>query len=128
MRHSAIFLFLILIVSACGVREEGDSREHRQEARRLYSETLRMARTYTDSLKAAPDSATATAAFGRFNTNLDSLSMTVEPNTDLLLTEGENDTIIIMLTAVRRAYEERLEELVATPAADTTGISQPEEG
>lgn len=92
-------------------REDGD----RGDAPRLYSKTLALAKQYADSLRAAPDSTAAIDIFRRFHSELDSLNFSVAPDTDLLLTEGENDTIYRRLQQLRALYDGRLASYAARP-------------
>lgn len=74
----------------------------------LYKESVALAREFTDSIRTAPDSVAALRAFASFGTRLDSLNYALAPDTDLLLTEGENDTLFMEITAVRTELEQRL--------------------
>lgn len=101
----------LLILTACAGETEGDEQRRSADADRLFRETLRISRIYADSIRAASDSAAARSAFERFNAGIDSINFAVAPDTDLLLTEGENDTIYRNLMAVRRIYEDKLNAL-----------------
>lgn len=109
---SRIWLIVLLAVCACGHTSTSDEEAERPvDALRLYSTTCRLVNIYADSIRNAPDSASAIVAFEHLQSELDSLNFSVEPDTDLLLTEGENDTIYMNLMAVRKIYDRRLEQL-----------------
>lgn len=97
-----------LLTCSCGGKEETGIRD---DSDLLYGSTVRVARQYADSLRAASDSAAVIEAFNRFNTVLDSINFSVEANTDLLLTEAENDTLYREIMKVKEIYLERLEAL-----------------
>lgn len=90
---------------------------------RLYNQTIKIAAEYADSIRNAPDSAGAMHAYARFNAAIDSLNMSVAPNTDLQLSEGENDTIFLTLMGVMSLFEGKLEEL-GRPAETGDSITE----
>lgn len=98
----SVFLFSSM---SCRHRK-GD--EEKDDSDRLYYSTLNLIKLYSDSLKTASDSLTVQEMFTRFNAELDSLNFSVDPDTDLLLSEGENDTMFIELSSLRKLYENRL--------------------
>lgn len=77
----------------------------------LYRGSMALLDLYTDSIGHAPDSASAAGAFGRFQEKFDSLNFAVAPNTDLQLTEEENDTLYARLIRIREIFEEKLYNL-----------------
>ena len=95
----------LLSVVACQpkpVVEMGD------ESERLFRDSTSLASTYADSITAAADSAEAQEIYRRFGAKMDSLNFSVPADTDLLLTEGENDTLVNLILGVRKALTERL--------------------
>lgn len=88
---------------------------------RLFHETLNLVKIYSDSIKGAPDS-TLNGIYLRFMTRLDSLNFAVEADTDLQLTEGENDTIYSKLMELDSIYRARLSQ-----RRDTLPENQPED-
>ena len=63
---------------------------------------MKAAKLYGDSIRQARDSLEAAELYARFCARLDSINFAVAPNTDLLLTEGENARLIEAILAVRR--------------------------
>lgn len=98
-----------LLLTACGA--SGEQEEASDDSDRLYHESLTLIASYTDSLRNAPDSTAVNEKFQRFQQELDSLNRTVAPDTDLLLTEGENDTLYMRLTSLVELYNSRLKVL-----------------
>lgn len=98
---------IILLAGGCSERNS----ERHDDSDRLYQGTLELAREYADSISFATDSASLERAFERFNLLLDSLNFTVEPDTDLMLSEGENDTVTRTVLSLRDLYETRKKEI-----------------
>lgn len=102
-------LLLLVALPSCG---GGSDDETGDDSDRLYHETVRLAHIYADSIRNAPDSAAAMGAFAHFQEKLDTLNFSVKADTDLLLTEGENDTIFLNLQAIRKIYDNKLKALM----------------
>ena len=112
MRKTGLILgmpVLLSVLAGCGKSGDGD-RMPPDDAYLLYHKTNRLLRQYYDSISQAPDSATAIGAFEHLNSELDSLNFSVEADTDLKLTEGENDTTYRNIIAVRKLYDRKLVE------------------
>lgn len=105
---SAVSLAVCVSLSGCA---ETEKNEESDDTDMLYAKTLRLSDIYTDSLKMAADSMEAGRMFERYMTLKDSLNNVVAPNTDLLFTEAENDTLYMKIMAVRKAYDDRLASL-----------------
>lgn len=109
MKKGRLVLFAaVLLLGACG---KGEKTEVPDDTDRLYNGTLSLVRAFADSISNAPESAAARNAFVRFNDALDSLNFAVEPNTDLLLTEAENDTVCSQILRLKELYEKRIYQL-----------------
>lgn len=107
-----------LALASCGGSSDREAQV--DESDRLYRETVRIARTYSDSIRMGADSAAVEDAFLRANLLIDSLNFSVAPDTDLLLTEAENDTIIKCLSRLVDTYHTRLADLGARQAEPDT--------
>lgn len=105
---SAVSLAVFVLLSGCA---ETEKNEESDDTDMLYAKTLRLSDIFTDSLKMAADSLEAGRMFERYMTLKDSLNNVVAPNTDLLFTEAENDTLYMKIMAVRKAYDDRLASL-----------------
>lgn len=99
-----------LLLTACGGATE-EQQDTTDDSDRLYHASLSLIAAYTDSLRNAPDSTAVNEKFQRFQQELDSLNRAVVPDTDLLLTEGENDTLYMRITALVEIYNNRLKGL-----------------
>lgn len=121
----AAAMITTLLVASASCRREEQKNERGTDALRLYQSTMRLARIAADSIRNSADSASATEAFERLSNNLDSLNFSVEADTDLMLTEGENDTIFMQLMTVRKIYENKLRSLVRKVEEEPTETKQP---
>ncbi len=91
-------------------RDEERNNE-REQAVTLYQRTCRAASIYTDSLSKAKDSTEVTDLFNRFEERLVEINYSVLPDTDYGLSEGENDTIKMMLDTLLAVHDLRLRQL-----------------
>lgn len=106
----------VAVLPSCA-REE--SKPVADDTDRLYNNILRLTSDYSDSLSVAPDSAAAKSLFEKFSHLLDSLNNDVAPDTDLLFTEAENDTMFLRIMGIKRGYEERLAALAPREEQDS---------
>lgn len=106
----AVISFGVLMLGSCG-RHHEDEQQPPTDVYRLYHTTNKLLRECYREMETATDSATVTEAFDNLNSALDSLNFSVAADTDLQLTEGENDTTYNNIIAVRRLYDRRLREL-----------------
>lgn len=82
------------LLSACGDKV---IEKDRLDARKLYKETATITRTYTDSMKNARDSTEIMSLDNRFSEKITEINMDVPPETDAHLSEGENDTLFLLV-------------------------------
>lgn len=80
----------LLPLAACTQKAEN---VNRQNARDLYEKSLDITRLYLDSMKNAKDSAHAEGLALRFDEILTKINYSYPADTDLELSEGENDTL-----------------------------------
>ena len=108
MRAIIIISFLTLITAACSKEQ---TRERSDDCRFLYKESLKLIRSSQKAIENATDSMQADSLYLSFQTKLDSLNFIVGPNTDLELTEEENDTIFRNLMELKEAREAKMKNL-----------------
>lgn len=83
----------LLLFASCSNNEE---RKDRREARHLFVSTFNLTAAYCDSMKLATDSAAVIRLDNDYQEKLTRLNLSVSPETDALLTEGENDTLYML--------------------------------
>lgn len=81
---------LLLILAAC---TEKKTDQARVAARSLYQQSERILSKYTDSVKSARDSSSLLGIMERLDLALTECEFTYPPETDLRMSEGENDTL-----------------------------------
>lgn len=90
---AVIFLFLI-IISACKINKH--EKDHEMSSQ-LFSKTVQLINHYTDSINNTQDSASLKRMKIQFNDKLAKVNFQFPADTDLGLTQEENDCIIHML-------------------------------
>ena len=101
-------VWCVAFLPSCGSSDKSDNNA---DADRLFSETCRLTKLYTDSMKNAPDSAILNSLMERFDARLTDINFSVKAETDYNLTEGRNDTIASLIDSLRHAYDSRLYRL-----------------
>lgn len=88
---SVIFALVIFSFSQCTSKPDNTKR---LQARALYTESVRMIKHFSDSMRSASDSARVEELAERFMHDLTALNFKFPTDTDLEMSEGENDTLI----------------------------------
>lgn len=118
---AVVALLLPMVFGACEKKKEAVDR---READSLYSRTIGLIGSYSDSIATAPDSVSVSTLFARFNERLSELNFTVKADTDLLLTEGQNDTLTERLTALRSLRDSRLRSISQPDTTASDSLKQ----
>ncbi|MDE6271803.1 MAG: hypothetical protein K2M31_02210 [Muribaculaceae bacterium] len=105
-----IFILPLSIMLGMGVYgcNNSDSDDGNEDVGRLYSETCRLTKVYTDSIAHANDSTSVMELMKRYDDRLTNLNFSVRAETDYHLSEGMNDTISMLVDSLRRVYDSRL--------------------
>lgn len=102
-------LAVLFFMVSCHHEEDNTMKN---ESNKLYSGTLKLIKEYSDSLSYASDTLAVTTIFQNFNKSLEKLNFEVIPDTDLELTEGQNDTLYMKLCEIRAHYDEKMKEVM----------------
>ena len=111
--------FVLLFFTACS-REK--STKDRSQADEMFARICRLTEEYTQRLEAAPDSADWASICSEFEEKLDKISFSYPPDTDLLLTEGQNDTIHSLMQDFVKVRDGRIHELLH-PVVEVDSLS-----
>ena len=84
----------------------------RAEAHELFEAVTSLTKSYTARVAAAPDSASWAMLCEEYEDSLDKVNFSFPPDTDLMLTEGQNDTITSLMGAYIKARDERIHVLL----------------
>ena len=110
---------LAVVWIAAGCSKE-NSRKDRSEASAMFQRIYALTGSYTKKLSEAPDSADWAQMCREFEDSLDKINFSYPPDTDLLLTEGQNDSIHALLEEYRRVRDERIHEILHPYVAPDT--------
>ena len=110
---NTIFIAVISIASLCIV---GCSKEKkyvdRSDAKKMFERICKLTSDYTEILANSADSSGWAKAASEYEEKLDKINFSFPPDTDLLLTEGQNDTIHSLMLAYIKARDERIHEIL----------------
>ncbi len=106
------FIFLLFLPLLCGCAKEKDQSSH-IAAGQLYKKSLSLLEAYTDSLKNARDSAHVESLDRAFDSKINAINFEFPPDTDLRMTEEENDSLIKMADRMVSTRKKRLASFAA---------------
>lgn len=101
---------IIIALFAGGCRRKDDNNLDR-EAKELFENSVRLIKSYSDSLKTAGDTARIEYLTNAFDKSLTSLNFKYPADTDLSLSEEENDSMIKLISRIVELRQQRLKEL-----------------
>lgn len=115
---------MAVVAAACvcgaGCRRE-NSEKDRTQADEMFLRICELTKEYTSKLEEAPDSADWADTCSEFEEKLDKISFSYPPDTDILLTEGQNDTIYALMQEYVKARTRRIRGILY-PMAQTDSI------
>lgn len=123
MRSAPILFVAILATVLSGCSEKAPTPQ--QEAvPGLYSGTIKILHSYNDSLSRANDSATVLRLMDNLLVKLTRLNFELPPNTDLELSEDENDTIYKLTSKIIALRDKRLSSLSRDSLAKRDSVAR----
>lgn len=108
---SKVYLLAMVPVLLAACEQKTPPTAAETDAPRLYAEQVRLLDSYTAKMRAAVDSADIELVFNQLNSRIDSINHTVAPDTDLQLSEAQNDTLLQKMNAFLEAKNNRLKGL-----------------
>lgn len=108
------FLFTVLAILGtvlAGCKSESKEKD-RSDADKMFARICKLTKEYTEKLSEAPDSATWAEVYNEFEDKLEKISFSYPPDTDLLLTEGQNDTIQNLLEEIVKVKKEKIHDIL----------------
>lgn len=106
-----IVFSLVLIGGFMSCKTETDVKD-RTEAHELFENIVSLTKRYSGMVSEAKDSAEWEKHCTAFEDSLDKINFKFPPDTDLLLSEGQNDTIMTMMKAYIEARDSRINEIL----------------
>ncbi len=119
-------IWVAAAIAAVGMSATNCSKEtkhkDRSNAKDMYERICELTKEYTEKVADSPDSASWAAICVEFEDKLDKVNFNYPPDTDLLLTEGQNDTIYSLMTAYLEARDGRIHRILH-PVIETDTLS-----
>lgn len=121
MRKTCIGMFLLVmtILASCSSEKQ---KKDRRGADDMFGKISALVSDYTLKVSEAKDSASWAEACSEFEDKLDKINFSYPPDTDILLTEGQNDTIQSLIKEYVKARNLRIHELLH-PIIETDTIA-----
>lgn len=116
-RIGVILLAVIMLASCSSEKQKKD----RSGADDMFGKISALVTDYTLKVSEASDSASWAEACSEFEEKLDKINFSYPPDTDILLTEGQNDTIQSLIQEYVKARDLRIHELLH-PIIETDSI------
>lgn len=110
MRNILIICLLSLLCSYGCTQEK--KHKDRSEATDMFNRICKLTEEYTGKLSAVSDSSSWANACTEYEDKLDKISFSYPPDTDLLLTEGQNDTIHSLMLEYIKARDKKIQDLL----------------
>lgn len=108
VRCIVLFAF---VISISGCKQENHDKD-RSAADEMFRRITRLTSNYTSKLAEISDSAEWAKLCNEFEDSLDRINFSYPPDTDLLLTEGQNDTIHTMLQLFIKDRDNKIQEIL----------------
>ena len=102
--------FIVVSLLAGGCRQK-DEHNLDREAKDLFENSVRLIKSYSDSISMATDTARIEYLTNAFDNRLTALNFKYPADTDLSLSEEENDSLIKMISRIVELRQQRLKEL-----------------
>lgn len=123
MRKIVIATILAAVwLGAISCSKETKSKD-RSNAKEMYEQICKLTKDYTEKVADSPDSASWAATCAEFEDKLDKVNFNYPPDTDLLLTEGQNDTIYSLMMAYLEARDGRIHRILHPIALTDTIVN-----
>ncbi len=116
---NVIAMFLVAIAVA-GCAQENKKKD-RSGADEMFRRITSLTSNYTTKMAEAPDSAAWSKLCTQFEDSLDKISFAYPPDTDLLLTEGQNDTIHTLMQKYIKERDSRINAILH-PVVETDSV------
>ncbi len=119
----------IACICSYGCSQEKKNKD-RDEATDMFNRICKLTEDYTGKLKEAPDSSNWATLCSEYEDKLYKINFSYPPDTDLLLTEGQNDTIHSLMLDYIKARDERIQNILHpiveadTLQTDSTNVAE----
>lgn len=121
-----IIIIALTVLATPGCIRNNSETSH-EAAGKLFEKSIKLLSIYTDSIHSASDSASVESLIHTYEYKINAVNFEFPPDTDLRLTEEENDSLIKMTDRLVCARKERLKalsELTNTNKTDSISIKE----
>lgn len=118
-RKSTVIISSLVVLCLFASCRKEEREIDRESGERLFELSERLIKTHADSLELAPDTTTLLRMEKSLTDKMAKVNFQFPPNTDLTLTEEENDSLAQMMKKFREKYDVRLKEMIRRLPADT---------
>lgn len=110
-------IMIVLMCLSCSRRHEPISHE---DAGKMFEKSINLLILYTDSISNAADSTQVEGLLNAYEYKINAINFEFPPDTDLRLTEEENDSLIKMTDRLVAARKERLKHFSQPPVINVS--------
>lgn len=121
MRKTLVAAALIAVGMGFTNCSKETKHKDRSQAKDMYERICKLTKDYTEKVADTSDSASWAATCAEFEDKLDKVNFNYPPDTDLLLTEGQNDTIYSLMLAYLEARDGSIHRILH-PVVETDSI------
>ena len=119
MKNFIISATSILVMTALLSCHRNNNEGNHEVARQLFMKSMYLTEKYIDSLEQAKDSAALNRIVENFNLKITSVNYEFPPDTDLDLSEEENDSLIRMFKRIDSTVGKKLKSFAEKTANDS---------
>ena len=115
----AIYFAALIGMTALLSCHHNNNQGNHEVARQLFMKSMYLTEEYIDSLEQARDSASINRIVENFNLKITTVNYQFPPDTDLDLSEEENDSLIRMFKRMDSTVEKKLKAFAGKSASDS---------
>lgn len=112
MRKNIFITFSLVVMASLAACQPQKKERDRSSAHEMFEHISSLTKSYIRQIEAAEDSATWARVCLEYEDSLDKVNFTYPPDTDLLLSEGQNDTLVNLSRAYVHARDSRIHEIL----------------
>lgn len=101
----------LILIFVCGCRTESKKID-RSDASEMFARISHLTETYSKKLTSVSDSTSWANVCKEYEDSLDKINFSFPPDTDLLMTEGQNDSIHKLMEEYVRIREEKIFDIL----------------
>lgn len=111
----------MVLTGLAGCRNSGSGHDHAM-ARRLFEKSASLILLYTDSLRNVADSASLKRMNEDFQDKITKINFEFPPETDLDLSQQENDSLVNLLDSLVAVRNEKIKRLILANPSDSLHV------